>query len=67
MLRGARPLFPMSPATVFDSYQHFLAWCLGEVVQGGSSAGDSLGQAGVVAEGEKDERWWDPRKDGTAL
>ena len=51
---------------VFDSYQLFLSWCLGEVVQGGSSAEDSLGQTGVVVEGEKDERWWDPRKDGTS-
>ena len=40
---------------------------LGVVVQGGSLAEDSLGQAGVVVEGETDERWRDPWKDDTAV
>ena len=40
---------------------------MGEVVQGDSSAEDSLGQAGEVVAGETNERWRDPRKEDTAL
>ena len=40
---------------------------LGEVGQGCSSAEDSLGQAGVVVEGETDERWRDPWKHDAAV